>query len=711
MNNPFVQDYDLSEVSKIKVNKFGFDFYTTPRFTTHYVAAPYEELSSLLIRQNVKSCAAFIDIGAHHGFFSVLVGLENAKCKIFSFEPIPENFSILQKNLEFHGLQSVMINKAVSNFSGSAEFQVSAASDNSGFVANPNAHVINQVMVETCRVDDYLPHFPNGPLLIKIDTEGNEIDVLAGMQETINKVQDIRLVIEFNPKCLKTNGHSPQMLLDVLMNLGFDIFIIQDDQLRFCKYDPNKNWIDYCGETAYINLYCVKKTKSLNLLIFSHSSGLNGAERSLLELLDELSSDYAAICTVVFPSHGILEEKMKDKGIATMVLPINWWCAEKGHENAKVFEAQSLRSYRSLYENLAGFRQMNFDIVLTNTLVIPWGAVLASLLNKPHIWMVNEFGELDLRSHFYIPFQKILGFIEDSSDHIVTRSKAIQNKLFINQNSAKVQAIYPYIDVTKPDKFAHEPNKQFFQKPGSFHLIISGTIFSEKGQEDAVRSVIELNDRRGRDVELIMLGQAQWRYMRHLKALIRSELGGRDVRFIKFSDNPFSIVKQADAVLMCSKIEGFGRVTLEAMLLKKPVIATNTGGTIEMIFDGVTGLLYTPGDYLHLADQIEKLMNNPQLRKDLTHNAYEYAIRMFSKAGFGGKYYSLLSETKQNGYKPKPEIEWFVAPYAEKMLVRRKKSLWSFGQQIKDFRYLENYKRWKIVEPLRKLVHFVRENL
>ena len=55
------------------------------------------------------------------------------------------------------------------------------------------------------------------------------------------------------------------------------------------------------------------------------------------------------------------------------------------------------------------------------------------------------------------------------------------------------------------------------------------------------------------------------------------------------------MIEQADIGLTCSRNEAFGRTTVEALLMGKPVIGTNTGGTVDLISDGVDGLLYPPG--------------------------------------------------------------------------------------------------------------------
>jgi len=165
---------------------------------------------------------------------------------------------------------------------------------------------------------------------------------------------------------------------------------------------------------------------------------------------------------------------------------------------------------------------------------------------------------------------------------------------------------------------AKSGNNPSFSFPEAFHLLLSGTITKAKGQEDAIRAVIELIKNRKRQVELLMPGyNTDSAYKARMEELINSAGIGSHVRILPFQQNLIPLIEQADAVLVCSRMEGLGRTCVEAMLMKKPVIGTNSGGIPELIEDGNTGLLYSPGDYLKLADQIEKLLDDPAFRERL----------------------------------------------------------------------------------------------
>jgi glycosyltransferase involved in cell wall biosynthesis len=188
----------------------------------------------------------------------------------------------------------------------------------------------------------------------------------------------------------------------------------------------------------------------------------------------------------------------------------------------------------------------------------------------------------------------------------------------------------------------------YYRRRGSTNLVIAGTICETKGQQDAILAVKELL-RREREVELIIVGYSNAGYLETLRDLVKSEKLEDFIRFYDFRENVYPIMSQADIVLVCSGNEAFGRVTLEAMILGKPVVSTNSGGTPELIKEGFNGLLYEPGDYKQLADRIEYLIENKGKIKEFGENGHRYAKEFFTKEEYGGRVYELLTSIKKDG--------------------------------------------------------------
>ena len=84
------------------------------------------------------------------------------------------------------------------------------------------------------------------------------------------------------------------------------------------------------------------------------------------------------------------------------------------------------------------------------------------------------------------------------------------------------------------------------------------------------------------------------------------------------------------AVVPSTEPEPFGMVVIEAMLSEKPVVASNHGGPTEIVLPNETGFLFEPNNKESLAENIEKLIVDPVLRKTLGTNGKKRAVEVFS---------------------------------------------------------------------------------
>jgi glycosyltransferase involved in cell wall biosynthesis len=80
--------------------------------------------------------------------------------------------------------------------------------------------------------------------------------------------------------------------------------------------------------------------------------------------------------------------------------------------------------------------------------------------------------------------------------------------------------------------------------------------------------------------------------------------------------------------------EPFGRVVMEAMALGRPVVATNLGGPVEIIEDGVSGFLVRAGDPSAMAEKIIALLGDPALREKLRAGALSQARDRFGMEAY-----------------------------------------------------------------------------
>ncbi len=434
---------------------------------------------------------------------------------------------------------------------------------------------------------------------------------------------------------------------------------------------------------------------------------MGGAERSLIELIYQLISSYHHQCTVILPEDGLSVGRLEAVGADTIIAPIHWWCDGFNLPDPQEQARLNAESFCWVLENRPRLQTINPDVVLTNTMVIPWGGVAAALLKRPHLWMVNEFGEADHGFKFFYPFERILALIDQASDKIITRSNAIRHALFPELSDDKTHTIYWHIP--QPQTLSQEVDAklEIFQNTAAYRLIITGTIMPTKGQEDAVHGVIELVKTRGREVALLMVGHGDPVYVQHLLSLINREEMNDRIQIIPFQENVLPLVAQADAVLVCSRMEALGRVVVEGLLMKKPVITTNTGGIPEIIKDGETGLLYAPGDQIQLADQIEKLIDDHTFGEQLAQNGWRFASQTFTEAAFGGAFHQVITDLAQQGCCPKDDFQDFIDELTRQALIHKinieKKLLEKIAQLEQEAVSYAASKSWRLTRPFRKI--------
>ena len=145
-----------------------------------------------------------------------------------------------------------------------------------------------------------------------------------------------------------------------------------------------------------------------------------------------------------------------------------------------------------------------------------------------------------------------------------------------------------------------------------------------KGVDGLIRLLPELPETR-----LVIAGDGHSRD--ELQALTHST--GVESRVLFLGDVPQDAVTgyltQADAFVLNSSYEGLPHVVLEAFAARTPVIATEAGGTGEVVEHNITGLLVPVGDSAALKSAIEQLWREPELGRRLANEAAERSREHF----------------------------------------------------------------------------------
>lgn len=154
-----------------------------------------------------------------------------------------------------------------------------------------------------------------------------------------------------------------------------------------------------------------------------------------------------------------------------------------------------------------------------------------------------------------------------------------------------------------------------------------GRLSSEKGLLTLVRAIEQLEG-----VPLKVAGTGPME--EELRAYVRDK-EGLQVEFVGFlgGEQKWEFLRRGRFVVMPSEwYEPFGMVIVEAYATGRPVIASNIGGVGSLVEDGVTGLLFNPGDPSDLARQIDTLWRAPESVERMGTYARKVVEERFSPA-------------------------------------------------------------------------------
>ncbi|WP_436792213.1 FkbM family methyltransferase [Caulobacter sp. RL271] len=180
------------------------------------------------LRRLVQPGMVVADVGANIGLLTLLMAwAAGPSGKVIAFEPEATPRANLEKMKHLNGLSWVEVrDQAVGEKPGRLTFHVSDIIGHSSLYALPEAEEARTVEVEVVRLDDVAP--AKRMDVVKIDVEGAELDVLAGMKGLIAKNPDLAIVAEFGPEHLKRVGQTPAQWFKAFADAGFEAYLIDE---------------------------------------------------------------------------------------------------------------------------------------------------------------------------------------------------------------------------------------------------------------------------------------------------------------------------------------------------------------------------------------------------------------------------------------------------------------------------------------------------
>ncbi len=331
-------------------------------------------------------------------------------------------------------------------------------------------------------------------------------------------------------------------------------------------------------------------------VLYVEGSGdfLGGGQISLCELLKNLDRSVVEP-TLLCPGGGSLVSSVADLGIPVETLPL------------LPVRGQWMSFLKTLLRFRRLIRELRPDLIHANTSrAMLYGGLAALATGVPVIWHVRV-----IESEGW--YDRMLACL---SDRIFACSGAVAARFgwLTGRRAGQVRVIHNGVNIREfSDTLDGESLRQEFGIPDGTPVVgIVGNLLAWKGQDTFLHAAA-LVARQLPHVRFLLVGDGE-----HRAALerLRDELGLRSKVFFTGhrTDIPHAMAALDVAVHCSNSPEPFARVVIESMAAGKPVIAMSEGGILEIIEDGLSGVLVPPQDPDRLASAVVDLLQDPVRR-------------------------------------------------------------------------------------------------
>ena len=294
-----------------------------------------------------------------------------------------------------------------------------------------------------------------------------------------------------------------------------------------------------------------------------------------------------------------------------------------------LLDAKGSFNWRYLSRLYRLIRRERVDLIQSHLLGSNLYCSLAGLLT--HTPVVATFhGSVDIGEHERLKGLKF-AMINIGARYIIAVTDSLLDDI-IARTPLKVQktrVIYNGIDTAGFQRPHSSSLREKYGWPKSEFLIGSlGNIRPAKGYDILLRAAALL-PQSPRSYRFVIAGQGKGKLYEQLLVL-RKELHLEDrVEFLGFIDDAADFLSNLDLFLSSSISEGLPLSAIQAMVAKLPILATRCGGYEQLVTDRENGWLVKVGNPGAIADAVDLLASDPELRATLAENARKHAVETY----------------------------------------------------------------------------------
>lgn len=363
----------------------------------------------------------------------------------------------------------------------------------------------------------------------------------------------------------------------------------------------------------------------MRILFLDHTGMLGGAELSLLDI----ARHFRAEGRVLLFGDGPFRGRLQEAGVAVTVEPAGEALQRVRRDGGPAAALRSAPAVLRLARRVAA-EARTCDVLYANSqksLVI--AALAARRTGRPLVWHLRD---LLTPEHVSGLNRRTAVALANTSAKLVIGNSAATAAAFVAAGGRRSLAAVVHNGIDpRPFDDAVADSGGAAVPPGAPVVGVFGRLAPWKGQHVLLDALPRLPG-----VHALVVGDALFgeeAYAERLRARAR-ELGvAARTHFLGFRGDVPALMKACDVVVHTSTSpEPFGRVLVEAMLAGRPVVASAAGGALEVVEDGVSGLLAPPGSSVALAAVVERLLGDPCLRRRLRRAGRQRALERFALA-------------------------------------------------------------------------------
>jgi glycosyltransferase involved in cell wall biosynthesis len=393
----------------------------------------------------------------------------------------------------------------------------------------------------------------------------------------------------------------------------------------------------------------LEEKSDLRVLAVDQSGSLGGAELSMLEVVKNMRGD---VQTVLFDD-GPFRIALEAVGIKVDVLDS---AGLKGVSKDGI-KRPSAGMVGGVLKLLQGTlkKSRDADVIYVNTqraMVI--GAIAGLISRRPVVWHLRDivsedhFGRTQLAVIKWctkLMLEHVIANSTASAAAVTALTRLREERLDVVFNGISAE---PFMNLEAVAQ--HELRARFGLPQDAFLVGCFSRLARWKGQHVLLEALLEAPE-----MHAVLVGSALFgedAYERELRAFVLEHGLADRVHFLGFQDDIAACMKAVDVVTHTSiSPEPFGRVIIEGMLSKRPVVATRAGGVTDIVEDGENGILCSPGDAAELARTLEKLKGNAHLRTRLVERGFVNATSRFGTKRYVESVEKILADVAGRGRK------------------------------------------------------------